>query len=171
MPSSNKRPDAKGKSTTRTTPRAHESQIAPEVCSQLGSAFVPFPDGDWEEATPAGLLPAVSELRDRFLERVVEPHFENAEQGVYADLHYYHSAGREVGILEKDVSRLQRWLAADAILYADEFRRIAIANAISVEPLSWAYAHIHNVVALFCGCRKETGCACGSFMHAMVVSK
>ncbi len=118
-----------------------------EVSTQEHANFAAFPNEDWEAATHPSLRPAVCVIRGKILE-MAGALFDKLDS--YVDLHGYR-ARRLESIIAKHVDHLQRWIAADASLYAGDFRRIAAANAEVLEddPLNWAYAQIYSTLHEF----------------------
>ena len=112
--------------------------------------FAVFRDSNWEKGTHQLLRPPVSDLRENLLDDA-DSLFGKFEQPAFERIHQPRARGREATKLDIYIDSLQTALAETAVKCADEFRKVAAANAnlIDGDPLDWAYAQVHNVLCEF----------------------
>ena len=94
--------------------------------------FAVFPDCNWETFTDQPLRPPVSDLRKKFLDRT-EFLFEKFRDQAFSSIHRPQARGRESQKLELFIDSLQTGLATIAVQCAEEFQKVAAANANSID--------------------------------------
>jgi len=106
--------------------------------------FQPFPEEDWESATPAKGRRAVHILRNRFCD-YCEVVFKVAGRHLLS-IRRESGPGRKGALLDRALKSLQDQIGELIQPFAAEFANIAIGNDIE-DPVCWAYAQMHSTLS------------------------